>query len=364
MSKVLPSLEEGRFLVSYGFLRMLLLLAGGALVNAFFLAFYGLTFRFGNLQSIADWRIVVTWIIVYPVLWSIVVTYSLPTKLRGSPIDLSIATTMLLLATYTFAGNPYAYTLGLTFITGLIIVVSSFLQTLLIDPIVGLGKAGGLPYYYDSFVLEGRKVSDFSKVYDSEQYRDWLLLPNAEITIEKNTLIPNRIILSSPKYENLIVFLFLSNHQKGLLAQIIAFEKGKYSIFKSKSAVFCGEQIKRILQWELDAPHPLPLVVEIEREAAEFRALRVTRSIVSLRGIRTRDKIVLAVGTGLLTLEYLLWASFGIITSSDSYATLSILTLFGVVAELSYRRLKGTDIWSRLTSQTQSSEREIDRKKG
>lgn len=351
MGQFAASLEEDRFLVSYSFLRMMLLLLGGALVNALVLSYFGLVVRFGVLTFATDWRILVTWVAAYPVLWAVLVTYSLPVKLRGSPFDLAIATTLILPATYILSGQSFTNIIPLTAFTGLLIITSSLLQGFLVSPIVGLGKAGGLPYHYDSFLFKDKKVTDFARVYESEQYRNWLSLPNHEITTEKDGLNPVRIVLSTARFDELGTFVFFSNQHDGLLVQVVSFEKGKYSIFKSKDAVFYAEQMKKVIQWELHSPHPIFRVVEAEREAAEYRALRVTRSIVSLRGVRTRDRIVLAGGAGLLTLEYFLWV-FGVITSTDSYATVSILTLFGVIAELSYRRLKQTDLWSGLTRQS------------
>jgi hypothetical protein len=356
LSQIASSLEEDRFLVSYSFLRMLLLLAGGSIVNAVILAYYGFTVSVssGLLTFGIDWRLFLLWIFIYPIFWSVVATYSLPVKLRFSPFDLSVASTALLPVLYEFFGQHNNW-LPLTYLTGTLIITASFLQQFAVASIVGLGKAGGLPYHYDSFLLESKKVVDFSKVYDKEQYRDWLSLPNFRAVVKKDSNTPVRVILSSARYDDLGVFVIFSDYEKGLLVQIIAFEKGKYSIFKSKDAVFYAEQIKKIVQWELAATNPIPLVVEEEREAAEQYALRITRSITVLRELRTRDRIVLASGVGLLTLEYFLWV-FNIITSTDSYAGYSILTAFGIIAELSYRRLKETRIWERIVRKSTSSE--------
>jgi len=333
---------------------MVLLLIGGSAVNAFFLAYYGLTVRYSVLGFGSDVRIFLLWVSVYPILWSVVATYSLPAKLRFSPFDLSLGTTLLLPVAYVFAGQ-YANTLALTFLTGMVIVASSFLQQFAVASIVGLGKAGGLPYQYDSFLISDKKVDDFSRVYDSEQYRDWLSLPKAEIIRRKGALAPERIILSSARYDALGLFVFFSNHENGLFVQIIAFEKGKYSIFKSKDAIFYAEQIKKIIQWELAVATLVPFVNDEEREAAERYALRVTRSITGLRGLQTRDRIVLASAAALLTLEYFLWI-FNIIVSADSYVGISILTAFGAIAELSYRRIKETTIWQRIARKPTSPE--------
>jgi hypothetical protein len=215
---------------------------------------------------------------------------------------------------------------------------------------VGLGKAGGLPYHYDSFLLRGRSVTDFRKVYDSEQYRDWLSLPILEV-VPRGALVPKCIILSSSKNDALSIYVFFSNNKRGLLVQIISFEKGKYSIFKSKKAIFNGEQIKRTILWEIGTSVPVPFVVRAERDAAEHYALRVTRSITVVRDLQKRDQIVLSAGVAILTLEYFLWA-FNIIASAESYVGYSILTAFGIIAELSYRRLRDTRIWEKIARKT------------
>jgi hypothetical protein len=339
----IPSLEEDRLLVSYSFLRMLLLLLGGGIVNAFFLAYYGITFQNITLTLGSDWRVFLAWLLSYPILWAVGATYLLPNKFRVSPNDLSIVTSILLIPIYLALGKSW---IPLTLFNGYALFAVSVIETFFVGSIVGYGKAGGLPYYYDSFLLEGKTITDFRRIYDLEQYRDWLSLPNLQIEPRGAVLSPTRIILSSSSHDKTILFVFFSNHNNGLLVQIISFEKGKYFIFKSKNAIFVAEQIKRVVLWELQTS-PIPFEVEPEREGAEKVALRVTQSIATVRELERRDRIVLSAGIALLILEYLLWA-FNVISSTDNYVGYSILTGFGIIAELSYRRLRQTKIWERI----------------
>jgi hypothetical protein len=332
---------------------MVLFVLGGSVINAFFLSQNGFTISSGgSLSTIIDWRTIIAWIALYPIVWSLIATYSFPVKLRFSPLDLEIATILILIPFYWMFGR--ADWVSVSFFSTLILIPTSFLQALFVGSVVGLGKAGGPPYYYDSFILPSKSVSDFSRCYENEQYRDWLALPKLELVRTRGTLNLERAIISSAGYDDLVLYVILSNSEKGLLVQIIAFEKGKYSIFKSKYATFCAGQIKNVLQWELKTAEPIPFVDEAEREVAEHYALRVTRSIAVVRDLRKRDQIVLATGAALLALEYFLWV-FNVFTSADSYVGYSILTGFGVIAELSYRRLKGTRIWERITRKPSSS---------
>lgn len=67
LPQFISSLEEDRFLASYSFLRMVLLLLVGGLVNTFFFAYCGLSIGFfGNLTTAIDWRLFLLWVIFYP----------------------------------------------------------------------------------------------------------------------------------------------------------------------------------------------------------------------------------------------------------------------------------------------------------
>src|SRR5208283_3667323 len=103
MSRYLSSFDEDRFLASSSFLRMVLLVIGGALLNAAVMYSYGYrsfccvvnattNVVIGNYVALnSDWRLLVVWIALFPIVWATASTYALPSKLRMSPVDLQIA---------------------------------------------------------------------------------------------------------------------------------------------------------------------------------------------------------------------------------------------------------------------------------
>jgi hypothetical protein len=144
--------------------------------------------------------------------------------------------------------------------------------------------------------------------------------------MKKGTLIPDRAILSSARDNDLRVFVFLSNHEKGLLVQIISFEKGKYSIFESKEATFWAEQFRRTILWEMGVAAPIDYADEEERNKAERHALRVTQSLAPFRGLLRRDQIVVGIGLILLATDYLLW----VLNIGMDHLGFALLTVLGV----------------------------------
>jgi len=315
---------------------MLLLLLGGSILNAFVISFYGIQYgaHAGEFFLVTDWRLYLAWLLLYPLVWAVVTTHSMPLRLRASPLDLGLATTLLLPLAYQ--GN-YNW-IRLTLVNGWILLMFGILQTMLVGPIVGLGEG---TYYYSSFLMKKERVSDFREYYENEQYRRWLELPDLEIVVEKKGE-PDKVILKSSNDDDIGAFLFLSNHKRGLLIQTVSFEKGKYSVFQSKTSDFVAQQITKTVISELKAKAE-PFEDETEKGNALRVALHVTRSVAALRGIQKRDQIILTTGAILLTGVGLGWAFFGWSTE-NSYTSVALI-LLGVIAELSYRRLKLTRIW-------------------
>jgi len=332
---------------------MLVFLLAGSAVNALFVYYYGFSLSvFGGVLNPQDWRLFAAWVLLYPLAWSLVATYALPMKLRASPFDLQLVTALLLGAVYTYQYPIFLRlpvpTLTLAALNGILLMLASIFQTPLMASIIGLGVGGQDNYDYDSFMLRGKKLSDFKELYESDRYRQWLRVP--ELTIVKDTEKGNgqkeddRIVLSSAGDSDLRTFVFVFNHPEGLYVQMVSFERGKYWIFKSARSQFVSTQIKRTILSDLKAEAG-PFVNAVEKDTALFFALRETRSVAGLRGLERRDKIMVSIGAILLGILF-----YGVVLlgwNVENSVGLAFFIVLGVAAELSYRKLHLATLWSR-----------------
>ena len=125
-----------------------------------------------------------------------------------------------------------------------------------------------------------------------------------------------------------------------MLVQIVSFERGKYTIFRSRHSDYNGGQIERNIIRDLDA-EPIPFVDDVEKANAEFYAAPCnSRSVLSGQEISTRDKAILVGGTTLVLIVAAVAAYAPDLLSKDSAFTLVVLIILGVIAELSYKRIR------------------------
>ena len=144
----------------------------GSLINGLFLANYGLKQSGNSLIVGTDWRLLICWIVLYPLLWVVISQYFLPTKLTASVFDLNLGTVVVLFAIYIQSGMTGLGWL-LVFIYGLLLPYQGWLYNLNAPSMFGLGSSGD-SYFYSSFLLKGKTIPDVQKAYHDPYYVDWL----------------------------------------------------------------------------------------------------------------------------------------------------------------------------------------------
>lgn len=322
--------DEIRLLASYSFLRMVLLVLVGGIINSYFMYHYGFGIsQYGSLVYPSDWWVFFVWLAIYPLVWAIGATYALPKKLRASPFDVQLVTVLLLVAVYAYQ-NP-AYWPLLAVYNGLWIVIATLFQVVVVAPIVGLGDAG---YDYDSFLVKGKSLSDLRDFYESTQYRNLYKVPDLDI-VEQN----QRVTLSSSSEDDLRIFVVLSNRKEGLHVQMVSFEKGKYFIFKSEESAFIARELRKkiLVQLGTSDEGAIPFVDETEKDMALHIALRPIHSVAALRGLRRRDQFIIYVSSGALLLLLVGTLVFGL--KREDAIGWGAVVLLTAATGLSYRRL-------------------------
>lgn len=339
MAQYPVSKEERGFLLSASFLRLAFLTVVGGVINGLFLANYGFKQSGNTLTVGTNWLFVVCWFIFYPLIWLAVSQHFLPTKLLASVIDLNVATLIVLLATYIQNGMP-SLDWPLALLYGLILVYEGGLIGLAAPSLFGLGSSGD-SFFYSSFLLKGKTISDVQKTYSDPQYVEWLGFTPARPKSKKSrqTTEPKFFSLQTQSDVRLPIYVFFTKHLDAILVQIISFEKGKYTIFRSRQSDYYGGQVERTVLNDLHA-EPIPFVDPVEKNNAEFYVLRITRSSITAAKLRTRDKAIIFGGATLVVMVATVAMYVPDSLSKEGAFTLAVIIVLGVLAELSYKRIR------------------------
>ena len=315
------------------------------MINGLFLVNYGLksvpTSTGGTTLTLGtDWRIIICWFVLYPLSWFAIATYVLPTKLTASPLDLGIGTMIVALVLYIQNGMA-GFEWLIAFIYGFVLLYFGVAFSIVVPSLVGLGSTGD-SYFYGSFLMKGKTVADVRRIYSDPLYINWLgfePITESASSSEHFRTQQRFFSLRTPKGSKLVTYVFFTDHVDSVLVQIITFERGKYTIFRSKNSDYAGGQMERTILRDLES-QPIPCVDDVEKSNAEFYALRVTRSVLSPQEISTHDKAILLGGFTLALVVALVAAYVPNLLSVDNAFTLIVLIALGVLAELSYKRIR------------------------